>query len=201
MAACGLPGRRTLFFALLLAWTAGCQSTPPEVYGTLGDFSLTDAQSNRPVTRDDLKGKVWLAAFIFTRCGNTCPQFTRAMATLQKDLEQQNDFRLVSITIDPENDTPEVLRDYAKKFGADPSRWLFLTGDKAAIHRLSMEEFKLGLDENQGAARSPGNEFMHRPTVVLVDKQGQIRGYFDLREESALTKVRKQVPYLVREKS
>jgi cytochrome oxidase Cu insertion factor (SCO1/SenC/PrrC family) len=190
--------RSLLLTAVALLALAGCQA-PPEKYGAVEDFRLTE-RSGRDVTRDDLKGKVWLGAFIFTRCGNTCPQFSDAMAKLQKDLDRSNDFLLVSITLDPEHDKPDVLRDYAQRFGADPNRWLFLTGDKETIHRLSTNCFKLAVEENKGTARTPGNEFMHMPRAFLVDRQGEIRGYCDIREEDERAKIRKLVPYLLKEK-
>lgn len=188
--------------AALLAAVAlsGCQPLPTtDKFDAVEDFQLTES-SGQPVKRDDLKGKVWLAAFIFTRCGNTCPRFSTAMARLQKELEQQPHFLLVSITLDPENDTPQVLRDYAARFGADPGRWLFLTGDQTTIHSLSQSCFKLAVEENKGTARTPGNEFMHTPRAVLVDRAGVIRGYYDLLDEEKLAELRKKVPYLVREK-
>jgi cytochrome oxidase Cu insertion factor (SCO1/SenC/PrrC family) len=183
---------------VLLAF-AGCQTPPDDRTGiVVGDFQLTECHG-QPVTNETLKGRVWLGAFIFTRCANTCPQFSAAMARLQHDLAQYSDFLLVSFALDPEHDTPPVLQQYASRFGADPNRWFFLTGDRTTMHKLSAECFKLAVEENKGSARTPGNEFMHQPRAFLVDKRGEIRGYYDLRDEEKLTEIRKKVAYLVRE--
>src|SRR5713101_367446 len=95
--------------------------------GPVGDFSLTE-RSGQTVSRADLRGKVWVASFLFTRCCTGCPQITATLAQLQKELQGQPDVILVSFSVDPEHDTPKVLKDYAKEWGADPKRWLFLTG-------------------------------------------------------------------------
>jgi cytochrome oxidase Cu insertion factor (SCO1/SenC/PrrC family) len=194
-----------LCVALLLS---GCQSPPDDKFGMVDDFKLTLCNGSEPkeVSRDDLKGKVWLGAFIFTRCNNSCPVFSDAMKHLQQDLAQTNDFRLVSITLDPEHDTPERLREYAARFQADPNRWLFLRGDEAAVHKLSTECFKLAAERNPDTKTSSGNEFMHARKVFLVDRHGQVRGYYNLmgdeqaKQEDVLKEVRQKVAALVREK-
>jgi cytochrome oxidase Cu insertion factor (SCO1/SenC/PrrC family) len=114
------------------------------VYGAVPDFALID-QSGHPVGRGDLAGKVWIASFLFTNCPDECPLLTSEMARLQADLAHIADFRLVSISVDPDRDTPAVLSQYAERFNADPGRWLFLTGDKRAIYRLAREGFRLGI--------------------------------------------------------
>jgi cytochrome oxidase Cu insertion factor (SCO1/SenC/PrrC family) len=108
------------------------------------DFALIE-RSGQPVTRADLLGKVWIASVIFTRCVDECPVVSNHMARLQEALAAEPDVRLVSITVDPTYDTPEVLTRYARSFAAQPQRWFFLTGDKASIYRLVREGFRLGL--------------------------------------------------------
>jgi len=148
------------------------------VLGTVPDFSLTD-QTSQPFGMSELRGKVWIANFFFTQCTATCPQQTLQMTSLQKQLqtdERWNEIQLLSISVDPENDSPEALKKYARQSGADEEHWKFLTGDRAAIWNLSQEGFKLGVGE------APDNEEMplfHSSKFVLVDAQGQIRGYFD----------------------
>jgi cytochrome oxidase Cu insertion factor (SCO1/SenC/PrrC family) len=184
----------------VLVSCAGCQTPPDDHTGiVVTDFHLTE-RNGQPVTNETLKGRVWLGAFIFTRCTNTCPQFSGAMGRLQQELAQYPDFLLVSFALDPEHDTPPVLQAYASRFGADANRWFFLTGDRATMHKLSQECFKLAVEANKGTARTPGNEFMHQPRAFLVDKRGEIRGYYDLRNDHELTEIRKKVAYLVREK-
>ena len=99
------------------------------------------------MTAADLRGKVWIASFIFTRCSGPCPQVTAAMADLQKDFASQPD-ALVTFTVDPEYDTPKILSQYADRFHADADRWLFLTGKQAYIYKLLRDGFKVGADRN-----------------------------------------------------
>jgi cytochrome oxidase Cu insertion factor (SCO1/SenC/PrrC family) len=97
------------------------------------------------VRKTDLEGKLWITNFIFTNCPDVCPVMTAEMAQLQAELTDVLELRLVSITVDPEHDTPPVLSQYAQRFNADPARWLFLTGDKRAIYRLAKDGFRLGI--------------------------------------------------------
>src|SRR5437016_9783336 len=117
------------------------------------DFAFIE-RSGQSVTRADLLGKVWIASVIFTRCVDECPLVSSHMARLQDVFAAEPDVRLVSITVDPAYDTPEVLTRYAQSFAAQPQRWLFLTGDKATIYRLVREGFRLGLMDPQESVRS-----------------------------------------------
>src|SRR5262250_2702865 len=125
---------------------AGCKQEPALTkFYLLPDFSLTD-QTGATVTLADLKGKVWVADFIFTNCGGTCPVMTEKMRALQKALPTE--IRMVSFTVDPDRDTPKVLAAYAAEHGGTRDRWLFLTGEKQALHDLCIMGFKLPLDES-----------------------------------------------------
>lgn len=115
-----------------------------DVYGEVPDFALTE-RSGRRITRADLLGKVWIANFIYTHCTETCPLQSAQMARLQANLQGEPDVRLVSITVDPEQDTPQVLAEYASRFGADRERWLFLTGERRPIYTLALEGFRLSV--------------------------------------------------------
>jgi cytochrome oxidase Cu insertion factor (SCO1/SenC/PrrC family) len=148
---------------------------PPD---PVGDFAFTD-QDGQVVRRSDLLGKVWVASFLFTRCNTLCPQISGSLARLQTELTGREGVLLVSFSVDPEHDTPSVLKDYAQRFGADPRRWRLLTGARDKIYHLIQTSFQLGVAQNQGTARTPGNEVTHSPRLVLVDKRGHIRGYFD----------------------
>jgi len=117
------------------------------------DFALIE-RSGQSVSRADLLGKVWIASVIFTRCVEECPLVSNHMARLQATFAAEADVRLVSITVDPAYDTPEVLTRYAQSFAAQPQRWLFLTGDKAMIYRLVREGFRLGLLDPEEPERS-----------------------------------------------
>lgn len=137
------------------------------------DFSLTDRTGAR-VTLGDLKGKIWLAAFIYTTCPDSCPMLSSRLAAWQHDALACDDLRLVSFSVDPEHDTPAVLQQYARRFGAT-DRWLFLTGDKAQIIRIAREGFLAAYD----AAASAGSGITHSTRIALVDRQGVVRRVYD----------------------
>jgi protein SCO1/2/putative membrane protein len=122
------------------------------------------------------------------------------MARLQHDLADSNDVTLVSLTVDPEYDTPKVLSQYASTYGADPKRWLFLTGNPADVYRLIREGFKLTAQQNVGAERTPGNEVMHDTRLAVVDRAGEIRGYYQATEPQAVAELEKKIAALLREK-
>jgi protein SCO1/2 len=148
--------------------------------GPVGPFTMKGADA-RPVSNEDLLGRVWIASFIFTRCTGPCPQVTATVARLQKELNltAEPDLRLVTFTVDPERDDPSELEKYATNFRALPDRWLFLTGEKQAIHDLLIERFKVSVAEKPTQEKTPGDEFAHSTRLVLVDRRGHIRGYYD----------------------
>lgn len=161
-------------------WLRGQElRTPTRTLSALGivpDFTLTK-QDKTPVSLKDLKGKIWVADMIFTNCAGTCPMLTSVMANLQQSLVKKNTgVYLVSFSVDPNNDTPEVLADYAKHSGADTRTWYFVTGPVSTIYILAKDGFKLTLDSVGGDTKSP---IVHSERLVLVDKQGIIRGYYD----------------------
>jgi protein SCO1 len=161
-------------------------------FGAVAPFALT-AQDGKPFSSTDLAGKVWVSDFIFTRCGGPCPRLTKAMARLQADLASEPDVRLVSFTVDPVYDTPPVLSAYAERFGADPARWRFLTGETSTVRGLILDSFKLAVQENAGPARRPGEEVTHSLHFVLVDKDARIRGYFTATDDASLDRLRRRV--------
>ena len=144
---------------------AGSQEERPleglQVFGTVPPFSLIE-RSGTLVTRDNLMGTVWIVNFFYTHCPDTCPLQTANMARLQRDLKDVKDLHLVSITVDPDRDTPPVLREYADRYGADPARWLFLTGEKKAIYQLAREGFHLGAGFPNDQARAPAERLESR---------------------------------------
>jgi protein SCO1/2 len=162
-------------------------------YGVLPSFELVN-QDAEPFGSAQLAGKIWIADFIFTTCPGPCPIISTRMSELQKPLEK-TDIHLVSFTVDPEKDTPEVLREYAEKVRAQPKRWDFLTGPREAIHSLSQDGFKLGLTD--GAEEDGGPT--HTTRFVLVDRHGAIRGYYDALAPDAVTKLLADANHLFRE--
>jgi protein SCO1/2/putative membrane protein len=147
--------------------------------GPVADFALKE-RGGRTVTREDLLGKVWVASFVFTRCTLGCPQITATMRQLQDDLSRYPGVLLVTFTVDPEHDDPGELARYAEHYGADPGRWLFLTGREKEIYNLMEKGFRLPRPvQNQGEKRTPGNEVDHTTRLVVVDADGHVRGYFE----------------------
>ncbi len=193
---------------------AGNQEERPleglQVFGTVPPFSLIE-RSGTPVTRDNLMGTVWIVNFFYTHCPDTCPLQTANMARLQRDLKDVKDLHFVSITVDPDRDTPPVLKEYADRYRADPNRWLFLTGGKDAIYRLAQEGFRLSVvDPDQRADRplfvralvfahhgESEKQFIHSSRFVLVDRQAQIRGYYQSTDDDALQRLRRDVRILL----
>ncbi len=146
------------------------------------DFSLID-QTGSPVTLADLKGRPWVASFIFTRCITQCPMMCAKIRTLLKSLnadpEKPNPVRFVTITIDPHHDSLDKIREFAKIFGAEPQEWLFLTGDEKPITELVRHGFKVAAWENFGTDRLSGMEFAHSMHLIHVDETGQILGRYE----------------------
>lgn len=192
----------------LWAWLAGGTGTPRArsqavleglgVFGTVPDFSLIE-RSGRRVTRADFEGKIWVANFIFTNCTETCPLQSAQMARLQADLPDRDDLRLISITIDPERDTPAVLSEYAKRYGADPHRWLFLTGEKEAVLVLAQQGFLLSAVHLHEEKPRPGEapRIVHSSRFALVDRQFRIRGYYSGIDPDALQRLRRDLEILL----
>jgi protein SCO1/2 len=170
-----------LALTLLLTGCAGSVAMPD--YSVVPEFSLTE-RSNRPVTKKDLAGQVWVADFIFTQCQGICPAMSSNMEKLQRQLPKE--VRLVSFSVDPYNDTPAVLTEYANRYNADPERWLFLTGNADAIQGLSVDGFKLALSPSSGTDVEP---ITHSSRFVLVDREGHIRGYYGTEDAGALERL------------
>ena len=158
-----------------------------ESFGKVPAFSLTE-RSGKKIQAGDLAGKVWIADFIYTNCTDTCPLQTAEMKRLQDRFESAPDLRLVSITVDPKRDTPAVLSRYAARFGADADRWLFLTGRAGTIHRLAEEGFHLPAAEITPAKAAEATH-IHSPRFALVDRGGEIRGYYAATEKEALARL------------
>ena len=158
----------------------------PPILGALPAFTLTD-QRGQPFGSRELAGKVWVADFIFTACQTACPLLSERMAQVGKRARHLGpDFHLVSISVDPERDTPERLAAYAARYGANPISWSFLTGPEQAIQATVVDGFKVGAGKERGAGADGGPgfwEIFHGEKLVLVDRQLRIRGYFDATPE------------------
>lgn len=150
---------------------------PLPVLGSVSDFKLTE-RSGKQVSRDDLKGRVWIADFFFISCGGPCPIMTNRMRDLQETFraEKIEGVLTVSITVDPETDTPEELTGHATMKGADEFDWYFLTGKTEEIYELSIKGFKLTAQRQEGEQ----HEVEHSPRFILVDRKGDIRAYYEI---------------------
>ncbi|MDH3600728.1 MAG: SCO family protein [Candidatus Tectomicrobia bacterium] len=212
------------------------QSALPPI-GEVPEFSLLE-RSGQPVTKGDLLGKVWVVDFIFTNCVEACPLLSSRMSELQTAFASEADLRLVSITLDPERDTPERLATYAAHLNAHPQRWLFLTGDKDRIYRLARKGFYLHVVDPAEAQQTSGlppslqsairqaasrmwrslepasalahhgqhpadregrEDLQHSARLVLVDRLGQIRQYYDSRDADVVQRLGHDLKRLLRE--
>jgi len=166
----------------------------PAIDFPLPDFTLTDQNKNL-VKRADLEGKVWVASFIFTSCPSICPRLTKRKATMQEALLGNDDVRFVSISVDPETDTPEKLSEFATKHGATSARWLFLTGDPKVVDATVLTGFKMVLQRS-----TPGSvDISHAERFCVVDRKAHVRGLFDTSDEG-LTALKARVAELRAEK-
>lgn len=165
-------------------------------YGSVPEFTLTERDGS-VVSLQQLRGKIWVADFIYTSCTDTCPLQSATMAKLQQEYATQPDFQLVSFTIDPERDTPQVLTSYATKFQADGKRWYFLTGQRERILRLVEEGFHLAV-ATFSSDTDPAGVIGHSPRFVLIDKDARIRGYYDTRETEAFARLKDDIDSLVK---
>jgi len=168
----------SLAFLLAKAQSRASRRQALPVYATIADFSLTN-QNGAAVSLADLKGKVWVGDIIFTRCPGPCLRMTRQMKELQDALPKETPTRLVSLTTDADFDTPEVLKTYALKNGADFNRWMFLTGDKKQVNHLAVDSLKLSAVEKKPEEReTPEDLWVHSTIFVVVDKHAQLRAIF-----------------------
>lgn len=158
----------------------------PEALGEVPAFALVD-HDGEAFTREQLlaQDKTWVVGFVFTRCPSTCPAVSGAMLQFQEqiaDSKLEDHVELITITVDPEHDTPEVLAAYAEKLGADQRNWRFLTGDSEAIESLVVGGFKLAVGEREEV--EPGvYDIAHSTKLALVDRFGTVRGYYSIDDE------------------
>ena len=138
---------------------------PLPIYGNVPAFELTES-AGIPFHSTQISNKVWLASFIFTRCEGICPLVSAKLARIQDAFAKESDFHLVSISVDPEYDTPERLVDYAQKFRASPAQWHFLTGDMERLKTLLTDGILVGFGDEP---------VFHSDRSVLIDQQAQIR--------------------------
>jgi cytochrome oxidase Cu insertion factor (SCO1/SenC/PrrC family) len=158
---------------------AGQATAEPQPARTaLTDFVLTD-ETGKAFDSTSLHGKIWVGSFFFTNCPGACWRLNQALSALQQS-SPSSQIRYLSITCDPDNDTPEALAKYAKNFQADPARWTFLTGDFDLIRRIGNDFFQVGVDKGT-----------HSDRAFVVDRQGTVRGRFRLTEPDQVEMLKK----------
>ncbi len=158
------------------------------------DFAFTNFDG-RTITKADPLGRPWAICFVFTKCLGPCPTVTKQFRDLQSRLREE-DIRLVTLTVDPVRDTPEVLASYAKLNGADPEKWHFLTGDQAEIYGLIHRSFRMPVQEIVGPDRQEGFEVIHSTNVMLVDAEGVVRGKFNAAKDAEMAQLRRELASL-----
>lgn len=172
-----LPRRAALAAAaVLLAGVVACSKPPalPELF-PVPSLSLV-SHKGEAVMLEDFRGKVAVYDFIFTRCTGPCPMMTSAMKRVASRFDSDDAVRFLSISVDPDYDQPDVLTQFASTFGVENDRrWIFLTGDRDAIYRASVDGFKLAAFEGSGEEGT----IIHSTRFVLADRRGMIRGYYD----------------------
>lgn len=161
--------------------------------GDVSDFHLTE-RSGKPIARADLAGRVWVASFVFTRCGGPCPKVTGHMRRLQ-DLLAGTHAQLVSFSVDPEHDTPEVLQAYAANIGADPARWWMLTGDRAQVDQLARAFLSTNQRTTDGSV-PVGLSIAHQTRIGVVDGDGELRGLYSGETDEHLELIAARVRHL-----
>jgi len=165
-------------------------------YGVVPDFKLSE-RGGSDVKLAQLRGKIWIADFIYTTCTDTCPLQTAAMAKLQKEFAAQANVQFVSVSVDPERDTPQVLSAYADKYEADRQRWYFLTGQRDQVIKLIRDGFHLSVAALRDSGEANGM-IPHSPRFVLIDQQAQIRGYYDSRAMDSMARLRNDIATLLK---
>jgi len=181
--------------AALLIATYLLKNSEPEnslpVIGNIPDFEFVNSEGET-ITLTSLKGKVWVADFIFTTCNMACPIMTGNMNIIHKKYKQNDDVRLVSISVYPEYDTPEVLTKYASQYNANTNRWYFLTGEESTVQEVIKDGFKIGDYEDI---------IFHSEKFALVDRSGMIRAYYNGMKTEDMKKLKKDINSLLKQNS
>ena len=164
-------------------------------YHRINDFSLTN-QNKENITHFDYDNHIYVADFFFTTCPSICPIMTENMVYLQSLLNDLPEIKLLSFSVTPEIDTPEVLKAYAQQKGVNDSRWNLLTGNKKEIYNLARRSYLVVQQDGNGDE----NDMIHTENFVLIDKQRRIRGYYDGTQRNAMDQIREDIDILLQEK-
>jgi protein SCO1/2 len=177
----------------MLAALASCRRSDTEetlpIQGKVAPFTLTN-QDGQPFGTEQLTGRVWIADFFFTNCPGPCPRMSTLMGDIQRQTQDIEELRIVSITVDPDRDTPEAMKAYGKRYGAIDGRWHFLTGPRDTLHRLASQDFKL-FDVD--------GSLQHSTRFALVDREGNIRAFYTTGLDGSYARLPEDVRKLIRQ--
>ncbi len=165
---------------------------------TIGEFSFVN-QDSLTVTLNEVKGKIHVAEYFFTHCQSICPKMNKQMQRVHRKFKSNDDVKILSFSVDPENDTVQRMKWYANKHGASGNNWHFLTGDKEELYQLARKSYftlKPAEARNLGDA---GSDFIHTNNFVLVDRELRIRGYYDGTNQATVTKMMRDIELLLEE--
>jgi protein SCO1/2 len=174
--------------ALLAILLIGCQSRHPthlDDYGTVPAFSLHD-QTGGELNEGWLRGKVTIVDFVFTRCDTVCPMLSGKMARLDEQTKQLPNVQLLSFSVDPTYDTPPVLAEYAKHYGADPARWRFVTGDYPEVQHLVEGALMTAMEDEGQTTPTGAPDIRHGGHLLLIGPDLRIRGVYDSNDDDAM---------------
>ena len=157
--------------------------------GSIPSFEFTDSDGNL-ISQEELSGKVWVADFIFTTCTMACPVMTGNMNLIHKAFKNNDKVRIVSISVYPEYDTPEILKEYASRYNANTNRWHFLTGPEENVKHVIKNGFKMGDYEDI---------IFHSEKFALVDQKNRLRGYYNGMQPDDVTRLKKDMEKLLKE--
>lgn len=160
----------------------------------VGAFRFVN-QEGKPITQEDVKGKTYVVEYFFTTCKGICPKMNANMKKVYDAYKDTPNFLILSHTVDPETDSVPVLKAYAERFDANPRKWLFLTGDKKQLYEVARNEYLLTANEGDGGP----DDFVHTQMFALVDKEGQLRGFYDGTKEEEISKLIKDIKRLMQE--
>ncbi|MFI5204375.1 MAG: SCO family protein [Flavobacteriales bacterium] len=166
------------------------------IYHTIPGFELWN-QDSVAFSHANLEGKIHVADFFFTSCETICPQMTSHMKKVAKHIANMDDVHILSFSVDPEHDTPSVLKQYGEVNGVDFKKWTFLTGEEEYIHELGGEAYLLNMMRDS----SQQGGFLHSEFFVLVDKNGRVRGMYDGTNNDEVDRLLKEIDVLRKEKN
>jgi protein SCO1/2 len=162
----------------------------------IGHFALLN-QHGDTITTKDIKGKVFVAEYFFTTCGTICPVMTEQMTRVQHRFRNNPKVKILSFTVDPDYDNVPVLKEYAKKYGAEKDQWHFLTGTKEDLYKLARQSFFVLKPAEAMNLGDAGSDFIHTNNFVLVDQRLRIRGYYDGTSQEEVSELMDDIDYLI----